>query len=264
MTRFCKYLRFGLAAGFLSTVMAGTSRAGILEIDLTVGFTVIQIQQGGFYDISADPDVITVDTTKLNATLVTTGHGNLTFADLGVTSNNPGEPTGSSLGQAGTALVSSGTVSFSLVAFQTDFLIPTGSSGVLSSASGGTFTKTNAGNNTTFQSYYNGANDGLIAGSTPSPISTYPAPTTNQPVGYGETAPNTPLAAVTAPYGLINQITVSLTGTPTRVGKDQFTGSTVVTAVAIPEPASAVVMMSALPIAFALIRRYRRSVKVMA
>jgi len=265
MTRFCKYLRFGLAAGFLSTVMAGASRAGILEIDLTVGSTIIPITQGGPFDVAGDPNTITVNTTALNAFLVTTGHGNLTFSDLGVSSNNPGEPTGSNLSQTGTALVSSGTVNFSLVAFQTDFLIPTGINGVLSSASGGSFTKTTAGNNTTFQSYYNSANDGLIPGSTPSPISTYPAPTTNQTVGYGDTAPNTPLGIVAAPYGLINQITVSLSGTPTRIGKDQFTGSTVVSASpAIPEPASAVVMMSALPIAFALIRRYRRSMKVVA
>jgi hypothetical protein len=260
MTKICRFHRLGLALGLMFALSAQTASAGTLEIDLTVGATVINILKGGIYDV-ADPldlNTITVNTNQLNADLLAAGHGNLTFTDLGVNSNNPGDPTGATLIQTGTALVSSGTVTFSLVAFQTDYFIPSGSNATMESSAGGTFTKTSTGNQTLFTSYFSGDNSGTVATGTPSPTLSFLAPNTNGNAGYGDTAAITPLGSIAGPYGVVNQINVTLTGSTGKVGKDQFTGSTVIFATAIPEPASAVMMMSAFPIAFGLIRRYRR------
>lgn len=262
MTKFCGYHRLGLALSLMLALSAQTASAGTLEVDLTVGSTVIQILKGGIYD-TADPldlNTITVNTNQLNADLLAAGHGNLTFTSLGVNTNNPGDPTGATLIQDGTALVTSGTVSFTLVAFQTDFFIPSGD-GIMASSAGGTFTKTSTGDGTSFTSYFSGDNSGTVATGIPSPTLAFAAPNTNLNSSYSADAPNTPLGTIAGPYGIVNQFSVTLSGSASKVGKDQFTGSTVILATAVPEPASVVTMMSAFPIAFGLVRRYRRRVK---
>jgi hypothetical protein len=249
----------GLALSLVLALSTQKSYAGALEIDLTVGADTIQILQGGFYDVASDPNTITVNTSALNASLAALGHGNLTFSALGAQTNNPGDISGATLTQTGSAAVAlgGGTVSFSTVAFQTDYLIPTGATGTLASSAGGTFTKTSAGDSTTFQSFYDPTNTG--AETVPSPLLSFISPSLNGNQSYSGSN-NTPLGAVTAPYAVVNQINASITSTGTNMGQNQFTGSTVVFATAIPEPASVVMMMSALPIAFGLIRRFRRGV----
>jgi len=260
MAGFTTFLRGGLTAGLFCALIAGRAQAGILEMDLTVGANTIQILQGGFYDTGGNPDTITVNTSALNATLAGLGDGNLTFSDLSANTNNPGDPTGATLIQTGTALVSSGTVAFSIVAFQTDFVVPSGNVGTLSSSAGGTFTKTSTGDSTAFTSYYDPTNTGALT--VPSPTLTYPAPNTNGNSGYGSSAPDTMVGSVVPGYALVNQIQVSLTGSSSKIGKDQFTGSTVLFATAVPEPSSVLMLISALPVGLGLARRFRRGMKV--
>jgi len=263
MTKFSGYHRLGLALGLILALSAQTASAGTLEVDLTVGAQFIPILDDGPLDTNTvDPNTITVNTQALNALLVAGSHGNLTFSSLGVNSNNPGAPTGATLIQDGTALVSAGTVTFSLVAFQTDFFIPSGNNGTMQSSASTTFTKTSTGDNTMFTSYFSGDNSGTVATGLASPTLAFLAPNTNTNMSYSDDAPVTPLGTISGPYGIVNQFTVTLSGSTSKVGKDQFTGSTVINATpVVPEPASVVMMMSAFPIAFGLVRRYRRRVK---
>jgi hypothetical protein len=249
MARFCGHLlRFAAAFGVLLALLATEARAGNIEIILDVSGipSPFVINLGGpFTQPGATMDNITANTSALNATLTADG-SSLQFSSLGATSNNPGAAN-ATLSQSGTAYSTGGAVSFTVQSFQVDYNSPVGAKGELQSSAGGTFTNTNAGDNTTFRSWYDGTNMGNTGAptytpiGTPSPLLTFTSPTLVGALpntsSYSGNAAMTPLTPFVVPFALVNQISVSLaanTHTPT----DQFTGSTVVTATSIPEPSS--------------------------
>jgi len=261
-----------LALGVLIALATSTARAGLLEIDLTLqGGAVIPIVKGGPLDTAnpADPDAITVNTNLLNLAIAAAGAPQLTFSALGASSNNPGVSTGANLTQTGTATLSqgSGPYTFTVDAFQSDFNTPVGNGSLQSSASH-TFTNTAAGDTQTFQSWFDQTNTN--AKTTPSPLIAFVSPSLNgsgppNTDSGGTTAALTPLGAINANYSLVNETVVTITASPGATSSpiDQFQGSTVVTATAVPEPTSFVAMFTALPL-IVFWRRHRRRLRSMA
>jgi hypothetical protein len=237
MGRQCGHLRFAAVCGIVFALGATQARAGSIEIVLNVsGFAPLLITSGGPFDgsIPSNPNSITVNTGALNAFLFGEGSA-LTFSSLGASSNNPGAAN-ATITLTGNASTTGAAVSFTADAIQTDYNSPVGANGVLQSSAGGTFTNTVAGDSTTFQSWYDGTNAGVMT--TPSPLLSFLSPNlpgTNQSYS-GDAAP-TALTPFVTPFALVNEIGVTLAAnanSPT----DQFTGSTVVTAATIPEPSS--------------------------
>jgi hypothetical protein len=215
---------------------ATEARAGAIEIILTVsGGPTILIMSGGPFDATggADPNSITVNTALLNGVLAGDGSA-LQFSGLSAFSNNPGAAN-ATITQTGTATTTGGPVAFTTDAIQTDYNSPVGVKGELQSSASTTFTNTAAGDLTTFKSWYDGTNTGAMT--TASPLLTFTSPDlAGATQSQSGTAALTALTPFVTPFALVNEIGVSLAdpSSPT----DQFTGSTVVTATAIPEPSS--------------------------
>jgi hypothetical protein len=272
MTKFRGRPGLGLILGLVLAFTAQTSHAGLLEIDLTVnGVAIAPLTATGPFDISGDPTGNTFSANILALNSLVAGF-NLKFSGLAANSNNSGNLSNAYLIQSATASLidpNGPAVTFTAMAFQTDFQLPVGANGQMTSSSSGTFTNAPPGNSQSFQSYFDPTNNPLgniLPPAIPSGSLTFLAPGIPSPQGgflpasFGADAPSTPLGTVVAPYSIVNVATVTITGT----GIDQYTGSTYIYATVIPEPASVVMVMSALPIAFGLLRRYRRNVKSFA
>lgn len=270
-------LGLSLALGLALALSAQTAKAGNLQIDLNIagfaGGTISIFAGSGFETPNSnpadDPTLLSVNTSALNDYLKLFGLTNVTFNSLSASSNNPGAADQAFITQNGnvTLTAGSGSVSFSVLAYNTGFTAPTGNAGVLNSSSSATFTNvgTSSGDSATFQSWYNPNNDDSTAApSVPSPSLAFLASSqTKNPFSFSGDAAPTNVGLVTSPYSLLNQSDVTITAAagkpaPTII----FGGSTVLTV--IPEPASVVMTMSALPIVFSLIRRYRRGAKTPA
>jgi hypothetical protein len=258
------FVGFAVALGLGFALQASSARAGVLEIDLTpTGGPTIVILEGGALDTAMNPDTLTVNTGLLNAVLLGAGDP-LRFASLGANTNNPGLATGATLTLTGEAylLAGSGPFGFTAKAFQTDYTSPTGAIGSLQSSSSATATNTNMGDTQSFRSWFDQTNAG--AKTTPSPVVMFVSPSLNgalpNTVSNSATAGATPLPGVASPFALVNEISISMMALPGGAVQpdDQFTGSTVVTAQAVPEPTSFVPMLAALPLVLGLLRRYRR------
>lgn len=264
MTKLNGRIRLALALSVALFASAKSANAGLLQMNLTVGGSTFVISEDGPFDIATEPNTITVNTSALNTALAAAGFGNLSFSGLEATSNNPGDAVSATVGISGNAQVSSGTVDFSIVTFQTDFVLPVGPAGLLDNSSSVTFSNVGSGSANTFQSYFDPTNTGApISGSMiASPVLTFVAPGGVGQNSQSGNSPLTGLGTISAPFALVNQLNVTLSGTANQVGEDRFTAGTTVTA--IPEPASVVMMMSALPIAFGLVRSFRRGTKTIA
>jgi hypothetical protein len=234
MVRLCGHLRFLAIFGVLLALGATETRAGSIEIILSVsGGPTVAITSGGPFDASGgvNPDSITVNTALLNAFLSGSGSA-LQFSSLGAFSNNPGAAN-ATITQTGSATTSGAPVAFTTDAIQTDYNSPTGAKGELQSSASTTFTNTMAGDSTTFKSWYDGTNTGAM--STPSPLLSFTSAGAAAQ-SYSGTAPLTPLTAFVTPFALVNEISVTL-GANGASPTDQYTGSTVITAT-VPEPTS--------------------------
>jgi hypothetical protein len=229
-------VRFVAAFGVLLALGATEARAGAIEIILTVsGGPTITILSGGPLDATGgvDPNSITVNTALLNATLAGAG-STLQFSGLSAFSNNPGAAT-ATITQTGNATTTGGAVAFTTDAIQTDYNSPVGVKGELQSSGSTTFTNTAAGDSTTFKSWYDGTNMGAMT--TPSPLLSFVSPNlAGSTQSQSGTAPVTSLTAFVTPFALVNEIGVSLADATQPT--DQYTGSTVITATAVPEPTS--------------------------
>jgi hypothetical protein len=234
MAKFCGYQRYITAFGVLLTLLATEARAGNVTIEVIVGATTIAIQagspqaQGG-----STADNLTVNTSSLNALLapLTT----IQFSSLGATSNNTGGDT-AFITQTGTAFdTAAGSASLTVLTFQTGFVSPVGTSGMLQSTASNSYVNATAGNAQTFQSWFDQSD------STP-PVKSPPASsmltfTATGPANqsYSGTSPIVPLSNVVAPYGLLNQTSLTLSGVNAT---DQFTGNTTLSATSVPEPST--------------------------
>jgi hypothetical protein len=234
MARFRGHLRFATAFGVLLTLLATEARAGNVTIVLTVGASSFTIQAGGpLAQAGSTADNLTVNTSALNSALTGVGTA-LQFSALGATSNNPGAAT-AVITETGTAFTSGPSVTFSVLAEQTQYVSPVGATGSMQSSASNTYTSTTAGNSQTFQSWFDQTN--TPAKTTPSPILGPVGFTSTGPASqsYSGDAPLTALTNVLAPYALLNQTTATISGVNAT---DQFTGSTQVSATIIPEPTS--------------------------
>jgi PEP-CTERM motif len=235
MARPCGHLRIVAAFGVLLAIGATEARAGMIELIINVsGQPTITITPGSALDTSGggNPDVITVNTGLLN-TILAGGGSDLTFSSLGASSNNPGAAN-ATITQTGEASTLGAAVSFTIDAVQTDYNSPVGSRGSMASSAAITLTNTNAGDLTTFKSWYDGTNTGVMTTGSPllSFVSTGP-----DAQGISGNAAATPLTPFVTPFALVNEINVSMAANATSP-TDQFTGSTVVTAASVPEPTS--------------------------
>jgi len=235
MVRLCGHLRFLAAFGVLLALGATDARAGMIELIINVsGQPTITITPGSALDTSggANPDLITVNTGLLN-TILAGGGSDLTFSALGAKSNNPGAAT-ASITQTGEASTTGAAVSFTIDAVQTDYNSPVGAKGLLASSASATFTNTTAGDLTTFKSWYDGTNTGAMTTGSPLLALVSSGPDVQ---GASGNAAGTTLTPFVTPFALVNEISVSLAANATNP-TDQFGGSTVVTAAAVPEPTS--------------------------
>jgi len=239
MARFRGHLRLA-AFGVLLTLLASEARAGNVTLILTVGASSFTISAGSpLAQPGSTADNLTANTTALNNALNMIAGNSLQFSALGATSNNPGAAN-AVITETGTAfLLNNGTgTTFSLLAEQTQYTSPVGSSGSMASSASNTYTNTTVGDNQTFQSWFDQTN--TPAKTTPSPIlgpAGYTYLGTSNPESHALPATVTALSSVVAPYALLNQTNVSLAAS-TIQAQDQFQGSTTVTASSVPEPTS--------------------------
>jgi len=223
------------------------AQAGPLTLIVTEtgGGGPIPIVDNGVFDTNLTVGIITTDTSSVNLLLV-----GFTFSDLGATSNSPGTAASAALSQTGTV---SGSGSLSIVATDNDYALPAGV-GALHSSASNTYTNADNGNSTAFTSWQNPSN---ILGATEiaSPTVTLIALSPPDPNSHSDDAAATPVAPAPL-YGLTNEMDIVLSG---AAAQNQFTGSTTVTASAVPEPASAVLMLTALPLTVLGLMRRRNS-----
>jgi hypothetical protein len=265
MTNLSGFYRLGLALSLVLGITAQSARAGNIEIDMTVSQGVnsatFNIFLGsGEEDAGSTSNNVSGNLALINGFLASSGIG-VTFASLGANSNNPGNVF-SGITQNGLFSVAAGgaPVSITSVAFQTDFLSPVGGVGSLQSSSSSTFANTAAGSSQMFQSWFDQTNTGAMSTPSPNLNFTY-GNLANSLDSQSGTATPTTVLNVAPPYALVNQISLSI-GTTNQPTANSFGGATILLVTAVPEPASVMMMASALPIAFGLIRRYRRGVKI--
>jgi hypothetical protein len=256
----CVNKRFlsGIVCGLVMLVAQVTNaRAGSLELLVTEsGGPTIPILDGSVFDLSPPGDgVITVDTSLLNLLLV-----NFKFSDLSALSNSLMGGTTASLSQTGTAQLLFGAPASTLTVTATDvdYAAPSGTVATLKSSTSETFTHTDAGNNQTFQSWYNPIPFNFL-GATDVPSALLKLTSSGAaPNSDGKDAPDT-LSPSIVPFGMTDTMIISLSGgTSAALAKDQFTGSTTLTASSIPEPASMALMVIGLPLTVFGIRYRRR------
>ena len=205
-------------------------------------------------------DKLTVNTVLLNELLATQGVP-LTFSSLVASSNNPGNLSYGVIDQAGTASLAagSGSLSFTIETFQTDYVLPIGSTGMLSLSGTNTCTDTALGDSAIFQSWFDPTNTASVAPpSTPTPQVPLVSPDLNSPLGTTgpvkfSAGPPTLILSVIPPYALINEISISMTAAPGVSPTDTFVDPTVLTATAVPEPTSLVLILMNLPVVMGLL-----------
>jgi hypothetical protein len=256
LLRFChRNLMIGVACGLGVVAFAFAGREARAEI-------VITMSVGGMPPIdliafttplATDPGQLnnygTVDLTLLNTAL--TGLGSpYQFTALGGSSNFAGSPSGGTLSLTGGIDIPAGVAGIpglTLTETETGFSIPSATApGLLASSSTGNYNDAGSGNS-------HSANSSFDAMTTPtysvSSTSTGPDPQTGA-ASMG--------VSFSAPYSLSNFISFSLTPSTTSTPTDSFGVTAKVTAV--PEPASAIMMLTGLLPALgfvALCRRHR-------
>lgn len=252
-----KVLLAGVAFGLALFALEGREvKAGPLTLIVTEagGGGAIPIDDNGGLDNDPTVGVINVNTSLLNLSLV-----NFTFTDLEANSNSPGTSAVSALSQTGTVqlLAGAGSGSISVVATDNDYGTPSGT-GALHSSASNTYTHADNGNSTAFTSWFNPSN-ALGAMDIASPTVTLIALAPPDPNSHSGDAAATAITAIPL-YGLTNSMEISLSGGAVGAqSQDQFTGSTTLTASAVPEPASAVLMLTAMPVAVLGLMRSRRA-----
>jgi len=223
------------------------ARGGPLTITVQeTGGLPITIQDGGALDLDmAEVGVILVNTTLLNANPEL---ANYRFAALGANSNSPGDATDGFLSQNATVqLRLGGTGSVTVIASDNAYQFPNGATRTMQSSASSTYTSATAGNTEVFTSWFN-PNSVVGAKQIASGDVTNTSSAVNPNSQSGDAPPTTPLP-LTNPYGLTNQMVITLTGgSAGALAQNQYAGATAVIAATIPEPASMTLMLGVLPV----------------
>ena len=191
---------------------------------------------------------VTVDTGVLNADLSGNSAG-FQFNSLAGSDNSDTPTTVADLFQNGAVFRSSadGTGTITIIATETGFNFPAGVLKVVTGSASDTFLNFASGDSRTFTSRFTDAN-----GSVSTITQTFAASRSSS----GDTA-TSPFPGMDT-FTLTSTTVINLGFNRTARATDQFTGTTTVTALAVPEPGSlALIALGGLSIAFA--RRHRRN-----
>lgn len=238
-----------LAAGvFAGAFFAASAAQASFIVNVTEsGGPTIPIQDNGPLDTdTVTPGVIAVNTGALNSLLV-----NFSFTTLGISSNRPlGTPFSddpATLSQTGSVARTTltGTTSITITAFDTDYLFPATNPKQMSTSASDTFAFTSAGDSRTFQSFFDPSNSTPPGAGVASPLLAFVPPSGAGPFGTSNPGVTTPLGTQPNPFGISNTtvITLGASGNAATAQRDQFTGSTIVTAV--PEPTATGLLLAA-------------------
>jgi hypothetical protein len=240
-------LLWSLGLSALVGFMGSEVRAGSIVMDVDLGGTVI------FSVSSAAPDTsITLTTnefTALNNALQNAGSA-YRFTSLGAISNFTGSATGflQVNGQVKVVATGSTTPTLSIDATQSGYLAPVGPNGTVTAAAGGNYAGGAVGSTS-----YTGDYQGVLT-----PTLSFP---TTGGTSYSGSTGAIPVGTVPSGYEISDHVIVNLNQI---VGSgDGFTGTTTVTAMVIPEPASIVTLLTGMPVPFVLLGlvRLRRKAK---
>jgi hypothetical protein len=237
-------LALGLIA--LLGLSAPEARAGNVTISLTWSGGSLAIDfTSPFAQLGGSANSVDVETDTLNAFLAG-NKSNLMFTALEADSNNPGASSGADLHETGNVEVSGagGDTTMRIAASQSGFMSPSGA-GTLASSATANYSSAPTGSQTSTS-----ALDATVA-PTLTFISTGSGPNSH--------SSNTSVGATgsASGYTLGSTAFVSLTGSPTG-GSDQLSITSKFTAVAVPEPASLVLMLTGLPLPLVVLGLLRR------
>jgi len=254
-----RFLVLALVAliGFAASEAKAGYIIGISITDNTTSTTTtFNVSKGGPNDSTpiTSPNIITV-----SGALDTSATG-LSLTGVNSSTNNPGT-TIASLSVGGTGSVVSGVAtsddSFTVVitVSQTSFTSPTGAKGLLSDSDSSTISSTTGavGDMQKVQSWYNAANTNAAVGISTPGVS-YALPAATSTLSLSSPTESQTLAVAPTPYALVERITFTITGNSSNPNaKDVFTGTTTLTASAIPEPASIILMLTGMPLPLAIV-----------
>jgi len=223
----------------LSGFMANRAEAGSITLSIDLGGTVL------VSEVSTAPDqtveFTASDIASANADLIAAGSA-YRLSGLSANSNFTGGATGflQITGQVSIGAVGNTTLALSLDATQGGFLAPVGPSGTATTSSSANYAGSATGTTT-----YTGDFQGAVL---PSPITfSGTGSSTSAPVGIG---------SVPSGYSLSSHYVLNLGDVQTAsVG---VVGTTTVTAAAVPEPASIVMLLTGLPMPLVFMGLLRR------
>jgi hypothetical protein len=246
------FLSLGLAA--IAGLTASEARAGTLTITVMAGTTTIYTQSGGATTLN----VGTAGLTALNNTLTADGFGGYHFNGLQGSSNNGTTSTTNAYiltsGSVTATPGGSGTgTPLTIILNEGGFTAP--SSGAVNTLAA--FTQANYGTVATGAQ----SDSGSFSDSSSPPVTmstgTATADYSGSPISQGSSSATVP--PYMAPFSLSNTLNVSITSSPSsNNGSDGFSGQTTLTATAVPEPASIVMMLTGLPLPLVLLGLLRR------
>jgi hypothetical protein len=267
MRRFLGHLIWGVSLGvLLATVGAGQAMAGpnyqiaITIVDethpATTNFVIPWTSPNNTANPS-NPNLIVV-----SAAFSTAATG---VALTGLQASTTSTATATSLNIQGTATLqdtTSDTYVVTITTFNNGYTTPPANvaGGVLSQSESGTYTFTGPGGTQTFNSWYNASNPTTPTTSGPAPgLQTIAIPVAGSSTlsGSQNVPGSTSFSPYVTPYALTNQIVLHVTGTGSAnnsiIG---FQGST--TIMAVPEPASLVMMLTGMPVPLMILGILRR------
>jgi hypothetical protein len=260
-----------LALGAWIGLAVGEAKAGYIITmsitdDTTSTTTVFNVAKGSANDVTSPTITNAANIITVGGAFDSSATG-LNLTGVNSNTNNPGT-TNATISLGGTASVVSGvatsddTYTVLITVSQTSFTSPTGAHGTLSDSTSSTISATTgaAGDMQKIQSWYNPLNTNAAVGSSTPGVS-YALPATASSMSLGSPTESTSVSVAPTPYALIERITIVITGNSSDPNaKDVFGGTTTLTASAIPEPASIVMMLTGMPLAIVgMVLRRRRA-----
>jgi len=240
----------GLAA--MTGLMAGETRAETLTLSVFAG---TDTTAPAIYSTVGGSTAVSADTGILNGNLAAAGFGAYSFSNLGGSSNNPGSsatgPTGGAyVLTSGNLIVSPGgsgeSTPITVVLTEGGFVLPTSSPSLVESG-----TVNFAGATGSLDSA--GVLTDATGASTTVSIPTL-TETSSPPSSSGSTSPGT----YVTPFTLDSQTTLVLDAATGLNGSNGFSQKLQLTAGAIPEPASLVMMLTGMPLPLVVVGLLRR------
>ncbi len=253
------------ACALIAAVALTTSeaRAGDLTVVLSWTGHTLTITGTPFATLTttASGESLTFNNTPLNAFLEANGSAIQFGSGSGVSDNQPVATNASgafltSNGQVSVDQSNPGSTAMTIDAFKTDWNTPSGATGTLVNSGSATFGHTVAGDTTTYNSWYNNDNspDGKLLGAGLQTYTSTGAPT-ESPIGVPPNSTTAGISPFVTPFSLTNETVITLTKSGSNAETANYQLQTTVSTSVIPEPASVVIVVSALPLLALGLRR---------